>query len=597
MKILENYFAYPKDGSIPIGTIVVVILLASFIGALLYLFVKRKKLFTSIEQQNITSDKELSPIWSAYKKTFVNYGSITKTNHHAKEFFSEYAILNVKLDIRLLNNVASSLVGLGVLGTFLGLALGVSSIQLTDSETIKASIDTLLKGMGAAFTTSIWGMILSILFTLIYKYKQAKISKKINELCLLLDSENKIELQDLEVIQAEKQKAVIHELFNEYLVADTDEGKQLPKNVFRQLLEESMNQTVALQKFADDLGESIADTLEATLEKLTEENGKQLTELIEGQLVPVLNELKDIKQDSGTAIIETAIENLSNSMREMMQNFKEEISGDTKEEMEQLSLRLSTVSDSLLSVPETMQNVSHEISETIDLLKNSVIDNITKANHESKANSTENKELFESANTVYKETLAEVNTRMDKIIEDQKNNLMLFSDVTKEVQATLDNNKNLNLEYQQILNGSKGVVEKINSIATKFQLNSEHLDNITYSLTASIESHKKDVLSVSEAQNNLLLDINKSIDKTQGVSETYINKFETIEEGLQGIFKHLQEGLVEYQTTTSGTLNDYLVSFSTSLKDSQQGLSAILGSLNEMVEDLTESVDKLRKSK
>jgi hypothetical protein len=597
MKTLETLFAYTKDNSLHIGTIVVCILLVSFISAILYLIIKRNKLFREIKLENIVKDKELAPIWSAYQKTFINYGNFIKTNHHAKDFFSEYAILNVKLNVRLLNNVANSLVGLGVLGTFLGLAIGVSSIQLTNAETIKASIDTLLKGMGTAFTTSIWGMLLSLLFTLFYKHKQSKISKKINELCLLLDSENKIELQDLEVIQAEKQKAVIHELFNEYLVADTDEGKQLPKNVFRQLLEESMNQTVALQKFADDLGESIADTLEATLEKLTEENGKQLTELIEGQLVPVLNELKDIKQDSGTAIIETAIENLSNSMREMMQSFKEEISGDTKEEMEQLSLRLSTVSDSLLSVPETMQNVSREISETIDLLKNSVIDNITKANHESKANSTENKELCESANTTYKETLKEVNTRMDKIIEDQKNNLMLFSDVTKEVQDTLDYNKNLNLEYQQILNGSKGVVEKINSIAAKFQLNSEHLDNITYSLTASIDNHKKEVLSVSEAQNNLLLDINKSIDKTQGVSETYINKFETIEEGLQGIFKHLQEGLVEYQTTTSGTLNDYLVSFSTSLKDSQEGLSAILGSLNEMVEDLTESVDKLRKSK
>jgi hypothetical protein len=594
MKILETFFAYPKDDSLPIGTAVVVILLVSFLGAIIYLYRRRNNLITSIELQNIEKDKQLAPIWSAYKKTFIKYESFTKTNHHAKEFFSEYAILNVKLDVRLLNNVASSLVGLGVLGTFLGLSIGVSSIQLTDSETIKSSIDTLLKGMGTAFTTSIWGMLLSLLFTLFYKHKQSKISKKINELCLLLDSENKIELQDLEVIQAEKQKAVIHELFNEYLVSDTDEGKQLPKNVFRQLLEESMNQTVALQKFADDLGESIADTLEATLEKLTEENGKQLTDLIEGQLVPVLKELKDIKQDSGTAIIETAIENLSNSMREMMQSFKEEISGDTKEEMEQLSLRLSTVSDSLLSVPETMQNVSREISETIALLKNSVIDNITKANQESKQSSTENKELFIEANSVYKETLAEVNSRMDKIIEDQKNNLMLFSDVTKEVQATLDYNKNLNLEYQQILNGSKAVVEKINSIASKFQLNSEHLDSITYSLTASIDSHKKGMLSVSENQNKLLININKSIDKTQLVSETYINKFETIEEGLQGIFDHLQKGLMEYQTTTSGTLNEYLVSFSTSLKDSQDGLGNILVSLNEMVDDLTESVDKLR---
>ncbi|MCD8406401.1 MotA/TolQ/ExbB proton channel family protein [Tenacibaculum dicentrarchi] len=595
MKILENVFAYTKDDNFPIGTVVVVILIVSFLAAVFYLYNRKRKLINSIELQNIEKDKELSPIWLAYKKTFIEYQNFTKTNHHAKEFFSEYATLNVKLDVRLLNNVASSLVGLGVLGTFIGLSLGVSSIQLTNTATIKASIDTLLKGMGTAFATSIWGMLLSIIFTFIYKYNQSKISKKINELCLILDSENKIELKELDIIQAEKQKAVIHELFNEYLVADTDEGKQLPKNVFRKLLEESENQTVALQKFADDLGESIADTLEATLEKLTEENGKQLTDLIEGQLVPVLNELKDIKQDSGTAIIETAIENLSNSMRDMMQNFKEEVSGNTKNEMEQISLRLSKVSDSLLSVPETMQNVSNEITETIGLLKNNVLDNITKANQESKASSVENKQLFEEANSVYKETLSEVNNRMDKIIDEQKNNLMLFSDITKEVQKTLDHNKNLNLEYQQILSGSKDVVANINSIANKFQLNSEHIDNTANNLLSSIDTHKKEVLSISSSQNNLLLDINKTIDKTQNVSGTYIQNFETIEEGLQGIFEHLQKGLLEYQTTTSGTLNEYLVSFSTSLKDSQDGLNSILGNLNDMVEDLTESVDKLRK--
>jgi hypothetical protein len=104
------------------------------------------------------------------------------------------------------------------------------------------------------------------------------------------------------------------------------------------------------------------------------------------------------------------------------------------------------------------------------------------------------------------------------------------------------------------------------------------------------------VLSISSSQNNLLIDINKTIDKSKNVSETYINKFEVIEEGLQGIFDHLQKGLMEYQTTTSGTLNEYLVSFSTSLKDSQDGLGNILVSLNEMVDDLTESVDKLRKA-
>ncbi|MBE7632817.1 hypothetical protein G1K66_02190 [Tenacibaculum finnmarkense] len=576
--------------------VVVVLLLIIFSCAIAYLHTRKNNLITSIELQNIEKDKELAPVWLAYKKTFIKYKTFTKTNHHAKEFFSEYATLNVKLDVRLLNNVASSLVGLGVLGTFIGLSLGVSSIELTNTATIKSSIDTLLKGMDTAFITSIVGMTLSIIFTFIYKYNQSKISKKINELCLILDSEHKIELQELDVIQAEKQKAVIHELFNEYLVADTDEGKQLPKNIFRKLLEESENQTKSLSTLADDLGNNLTDTLEGILDKLIEDNSSALTSLIEDNLMPVLNELKEIKQDSGTAIMETAIENLSNSMRDIMHNLKEEISGDTKQEIDQISLRLSKVSESLLSVPEIMQNVSNEIKETIGLLKNNVLDNITKSNEESKASSVENKQLFEDANAVYKETLSEVNNRMDKIIDEQKNNLILFSDVTKEVQETLNYNKNLNLEYQQILTGSKDVVADINSIANKFKLNSEHIDKTTNNLLSSIDTHSNEVLDISNSQNNLLFNINTVIEKTQNVSGTYIQNFETIEQGLQGVFEHLQNGLLEYQKTTSGTLNEYLVSFSTSLKDSQDGLNSILGNLNYLVEDLTDSVDKLRKS-
>ena len=68
-----------------------------------------------------------------------------------------------------------------------------------------------------------------------------------------LDNENKIDQELFEIIQQEKQRKIINEIFNEYLVADTDQGKQLPKNVFRQLLDESVKQTTSLQNFADDL--------------------------------------------------------------------------------------------------------------------------------------------------------------------------------------------------------------------------------------------------------------------------------------------------------------------------------------------------------
>lgn len=598
MNIVETFFALTKEKSPTMGTYVVVIMILFFSVALIYhLFVKRKRLFEAIKKEQLKNDKELAPIWLAYQKTFVDYKEFFKTNHHAKEFFSEYAVLNVKLDMRFLSNVSSSLVGIGVLGTFIGLSLGISSIQLTDTETIKSGINGLLKGMGTAFTTSIWGMFLSILFTITYKYQQTKISKKINELCLFLDSEYKIELKDLEKIQTQKQKEVIHELFNEYLVADTDEGKQLPKNVFRQLLEESQNQTRSLSTLADDLGENLTETLEGILDKLIEDNSSALTSLIEDKLMPVLNELKDIKQDSGTEIIEKAIDNLATSMQTMMLDFKQEVSGSTKEEMEQLSLRLSTVSESLIAVPDMLKNVSGEISETIGLLKSNVIDEINKSKEESKKTHKENKDLFTNANTAYKETLAEVNKRMDNIVSEQKNNLLLFETITKEIQVTINDNKSLNQDYKQVLSGSKDIVSNINAIATKFQINSEHIDKASANLLESINKHKEEVLTVSNSQTNLLVDINKAVSNSQKVSQDYVTKFETIEKGLSGIFNELQKGLVEYQTTTSGTLNEYLQEFSTAVKDSHTGLSSIVGSLDQMVDDLTESVDNLKKAK
>ena len=65
--------------------------------------------------------------------------------------------------------VPGILTGLGIIGTFVGLLMGISSIGFSSVEAALESVAVLLSGIETAFYTSIAGVILSILFNLFYR--------------------------------------------------------------------------------------------------------------------------------------------------------------------------------------------------------------------------------------------------------------------------------------------------------------------------------------------------------------------------------------------------------------------------------------------
>ena len=69
----------------------------------------------------------------------------------------------------LVTQVPGILTGLGIIGTFVGLLLGISSIGFSSVEAALESIAVLLSGIKTAFYTSISGVILSILFNIFYR--------------------------------------------------------------------------------------------------------------------------------------------------------------------------------------------------------------------------------------------------------------------------------------------------------------------------------------------------------------------------------------------------------------------------------------------
>lgn len=65
--------------------------------------------------------------------------------------------------------IPGTLTGLGILGTFIGLIIGIGGIGFSTVNAALTSVQTLLEGIQVAFYTSIAGVILSLLFNFLYR--------------------------------------------------------------------------------------------------------------------------------------------------------------------------------------------------------------------------------------------------------------------------------------------------------------------------------------------------------------------------------------------------------------------------------------------
>lgn len=85
------------------------------------------------------------------------------------EFINEETVIEKPGHTQLAELIPSLLTSLGILGTFIGLMTGLSSINFADAEGTIQSIPLLLSGMKFAFATSVAGIACSLLFNVFFR--------------------------------------------------------------------------------------------------------------------------------------------------------------------------------------------------------------------------------------------------------------------------------------------------------------------------------------------------------------------------------------------------------------------------------------------
>ena len=76
--------------------------------------------------------------------------------------------------------MAGILTALGILGTFLGLVLGLRSFDFSNADQMTSSVEALVGGLNVAFYTSIYGVTLSILYNIIFRRITTGLTQELN---------------------------------------------------------------------------------------------------------------------------------------------------------------------------------------------------------------------------------------------------------------------------------------------------------------------------------------------------------------------------------------------------------------------------------
>ncbi len=627
---------------------VLITLLIFLVYSFWLLIVVRKinKEIQSIKNKEFDDLKYLNDLSQDYERELFDYRSIRKTYSNAIEFFNDSTVFSKNGIIKFCLFLPGILVGIGILGTFVGLTSGISGFDTGSTPKIQNSIKNLLSGMGTAFVSSIWGMALSILFTVIEKWQLNSVSKNLSDLYMKLDRDHHITRIEEETINFDKNTNLLRNLF----IFKNDKGHDVvPANVFRDIYEESIKQSQALQSFSTDL----AFTIEAGFNKI-------LGEKINNDIAPLINQLAQEIQKLGSSLKDPAsdmtksiVEDLRTAMSSMIGEFQKSVTGNTKSEMENLALMLNNAGSALANFPDKFEELTNNINENMLSTKN-IFENIsTNALQQSQtatdqmadqmsktANAFENKirELQENQQnlmTRQEESIEAVKTAIESIgknvseqnsetILQTKNQFKSISDIVTnsiaDLQAGMEillNKQTENAKFSENLSVSfnatifkmgetlkeaEKTFSKFNTVQSDLNILSNNVLKTSDNINSSGQIFRKAQIDFTNQLNEINLkyssnikELQNSLDQAKNVSKDYAEKFSIIEKGLQSIFGEIQKGLTEYTRTINKGVSENLNSFTNGFTKMAESLESSIGKQSELLEEISDSIEKIKR--
>lgn len=550
---------------------------------------KLESLSKDFSEEVIKKDKLFKQVWKDYQESFIEFNGGKKTDEFSYDYFNEKHLLSANTNLRLINSIPATLVGFGILGTFIGLTYGISNFQTSSTEQIKDSIETLLSGMGTAFVSSIYGMLLSLVFTFFERVQVNSLHNSIHSLCYKLDKKFRISKEDERTIELKRQER----LLNEYFIFKDENGNDIkPGNVFRDIFNETKKQSVALQSFSTDL----ANLIEAGFEKILNDPERGVMHELQALKTEIVN-LGSKLQDPASEMTQNVVKELETSMAKMIEEFKVSMSGSTKTELENLTALLGQAGSSLTDFPSKLELMTDNLNENFKGLQD-VVQQISKQTLQQSEHSTEQmKNQVEEMSEILKNKVGDLQVGQEVLMTKQTENLQVSEKLLNSFNSSIERLNELSNQVHETVSSFSKVQLELNSA-------SGQLKSITDNVLSSSNSFKEAQLKFAQHSNEFLKnnastieEIQKSLKQAKDLQGQYSDKFGIIEKGLQGIFQQINTGLEDYRDTVGESVETFLGKYTEALTNTAKSLSGAASKQEGILEELTEQLSKLQNGK
>ena len=175
---------------------------------------------------------------------------------------------------RLIQAIPGILTGIGVLGTFVGLQIGIGGLDLKDLKKLETSIVPLIQGCAVAFSTSVWGVLSSLAFSGLEKGLESWVQRRVRTVQSLVDRLVKRYVPEEALAELERTALGTEDVIKGLAVAIGDEMQKAIGRLGQEIKESVANATFEGHgQMMEKSAELMANAITTELAKLRDQIG------------------------------------------------------------------------------------------------------------------------------------------------------------------------------------------------------------------------------------------------------------------------------------------------------------------------------------
>ena len=594
--------------------------------------------FESLSQEMENSDL-IKGIWRKYQRTLISIpgnDGLEKYSTVESESYFSVAAFTEGMKGGLWSGLAGTFTGIGILGTFIGLTIGLAGVDTSSTGALSSSISGLLGGMSTAFVTSIFGIVSAIVFGVWHSQNMKRFGDAASRFTDALDqvfirkSVEEILLEEL--AESRAQRAAMEQLSTDMAISICD---HLPD---------------VLDQLAEKMDSAMKGNLDTMLVGLSERQDKQTEQLMQissntSSLVSGgFDQLGDVLKKGvgqGAEELGNSLKNLSSDIASLAEGIRDILDRSTKASSEANQKTLDALNEAISKMNETMEGMANKQTEETDKniqrmtalmeeMKTTMKDIFDEMAASVKEQRTEIGKIAKDSADQTKENLGAINASVKELmaeIADQMQQMQSMMDMhEKHMQETLDQMRQAVSSSGNVVNAAgktveaagktakvfveaaddvsmklKTAAEPLQKAAQPLQQAAASLDSGVQALAQSITKQQADAKSVAESMQKISGDYMKSslyvkqaLEETRNSWTAYEARFKGVSGELEKAFAQLDDGMQKYNEATNEGLIKKLKEFDNTISEAVNTLANVTGDVNENIGDLTDAIKQMR---